>query len=321
MSLLKRLTPTNLTAEKEKFLADPSYNPQFTYEEAPKTKQLEKYGLPERKLVDLAQTIVDRAYAKQTEAELRAQRGHLLTQDEVTHKIQAFLEMHQLEDRYKLAWSKSFVARTTINKDTIKLRLPCKFREQGLLSMIYHEIGTHALRRVNYEEQPWFEKKKDYGFRNYLQTEEGLAILHSLLPQDLQLAYSPALRYLAVDYAQKHSFAESWQFLADYIEDENRRFVAVFRQKRGLVDSSQPGGFTKDLVYFAGLVEVWRYLSKHNFDPTDLYWGKMALVDASKAKRMNPEFKPVLPSFFVVDQTNYRQKMKKIGKVNFLKKV
>ncbi len=318
MSLIKKLNPTNLTKEKGKFLADPSYNPQFTYEEPLKDSQLEKYGQPQRKLVDLAQTIVDRAYAQHSENQLRSKRGQFLSQIEVTKKIKTFLEMHQLSDRYRLVWSNSFVARTTITKDTIKLRLPCEFHEQGLVSMLYHEIGTHALRRVNYEEQPWFKKKKEYGFHDYLKTEEGLAILHGLLPLDYQLAYSPAIRYLAVDYAQDHSFAELWEFLSLYIEDEERRFLTTFRQKRGLTDTSQGGGFTKDLVYFAGLIKVWRYLAKNDFDPFQLYYGKLALEDLDKAARMNPDYQPKLPSFYLTDPTAYQRKLKKIGKINML---
>ncbi len=318
MSLIKKLTPTNLLEEKRKFLSDSSYNPQFTYEKKPQASWLEKYHQPQRQLVDLAQTIVDQAYAQNSERDLRAMRGKLLTQAEVTKKIKIFLQMHQLDDRYRLVWSNSFVARTTITKDTIKLRLPCEFHEQGLISMLYHEIGTHALRRVNYEEQPWFKKKKDYGFRDYLKTEEGLAILHSLLPLDYQLAYSPALRYLAVDYAQHHSFAELWQFLSHYIEDEDRCFLTTFRQKRGLTDTSQAGGFTKDLVYFAGLVEVWRYLAKNEFDPSQLYYGKLAWQDINKAQRMQPNYQPKLPSFFSTDPNRYQQQLKKIGQINML---
>lgn len=318
MSLIKKLTPINLVKEKGKFLADPSYNPQFTYEESLKESQLKKYGQPQRRLVDLAQTIVDRAYAQHSESQLRSKRGQILSQQAVTEKIETFLEMHQLTDRYRLVWSNSFVARTTITKDTIKLRLPCEFHELGLISMLYHEVGTHALRRVNYEEQPWFKKKKEYGFRDYLKTEEGLAILHGLLPLDYQLAYSPALRYLAVDYAQNHSFAELWQFLSLYIEDEERRFLTTFRQKRGLTDTSQGGGFTKDLVYFAGLIKVWRYLAKNDFNPTQLYYGKLALEDLDKAVRMQPDYQPKLPSFYLIDPAAYQQKLEKIGKINML---
>jgi hypothetical protein len=318
MNILKKLTPINLLEEKRKFFADEKYNPQFRYEKNVTDEILNKHGQPNSQTADLAQTIIDQAYYQKTETELRKLRGLQVNQQDVKNKIIEFLDMHGLKERFKLVWSNSFVARATITNNTIKLRLPVEFRQLDLLSMIYHEIGTHALRRINYEQQPWFQKKKKYEFKNYLQTEEGLAALHSLLPQNFQLAYQPALNYMAVKYAQKHSFAELWQFLTPYIDNLNRRWIFTFRKKRGLTNTSQPGGFTKDLLYFEGMVEVWQYLKKHNFDITNLYFGKMALEDIDKAVEINPNFKPLLPSFYVTDPAGYKQKMINVGKTNLL---
>ena len=318
MSILKKLTPINLLEEKEKFFADEKYNPQFKYEENITDEILNKYGQPNSQTIDLAQTIINQAYYQKTETELRELRGPRVNQKEVEDRIIKFLDMHGLKERFELIWSSSFVARATITNNTIKLRSPIDFRQLGLLSMIYHEIGTHALRRINYEQQPWFQKKKEYKFKNYLQAEEGLAALHSLLPQNFQLAYQPALNYMAVKYAQEHSFAELWQFLTPYIDNLDRRWIFAFRKKRGLTNTSQPGGFTKDLLYFEGMIKVWQYLKKHNFDITNLYFGKMALEDIDKAVKMNPDYKPLLPSFYVTDPDNYKQKMISIGKNNFL---
>lgn len=318
MSLIKNLTPINLMEEKGKFFADENYNPQFIYEKITSDKTLYKHGYPQTKYLDLAQTILEKTYYKHNEAELDKLKGIPISQRGVTQKTYDFLDIHQLKNRFKIVWSNSFVARATITADTIKLRLPADFRQQDLLSMLYHEIGTHALRRVNYEQQPWYKKKKEYGFKDYLKTEEGLAGLHSLLPLDFQYAYYPALNYVSVAYAQEHSFAELWNFHKKYIDNPERRWERTFRRKRGLKDTSQPGGFTKDLVYFEGMVEVWNYLRQNNFDLTQLYFGKMDLADVDKAVRMNPGFEPLLPSFFVVDKEKYAQKLEKIGQVNMM---
>ena len=318
MSLISKLTPVNLQEEKKKFFADENYNPQFEYGEEIIDENLYKYGQPKSKILDIAQTIVNKAYANRSETELRELRGKKVSKHQVEEKINKFLEIHNLQDRFKLIWSSSFVARTAITSDTIKLRLPVEFNQLDLLSMIYHEIGTHALRRINYEKQPWFKKKNKYGFKDYLQTEEGIAILHSLLPQKFQLAYQAALNYLTVQYAQQHSFVKTWNYLAPYIDNPNRRFVFTFRKKRGLKDTSQAGGFTKDLVYLAGMIEVWSYLKNNNFDLTKLYFGKMSLEDVNKAVSMNPDFKPLLPSFYTLNKSEYVSKIKNIGKINFL---
>jgi hypothetical protein len=317
-SLVTRLNPTNFLEEKEKFFQDFSYNPQFTYSEYISPQELIEHGHTNQQHVQLATELLERAYHNRTGTDLENLHGELISDKEATKKTRTFLQMHNLEKRYKIIWSYSFVARTTITDDTIKLRLPSSYRTHSILGMLYHEIGTHALRRINYERQPWFKKKKQYGFGPYLRTEEGLAVLHSYIPEQFRIAHNPALRYVGVDYAQQHSFAETWKFLEQYIEDLDRRWVIVTRFKRGLTDTSQPGGFTKDLVYFEGMIEVWDYLKQHNFDITVPYFGKLAMADADKALKLNPNYEPVLPSFFSINHDQYAEHMMDIGKNNLL---
>lgn len=318
MSFLAILTPVNLFEEKKKFFADPSYNPQFIYEESIPEDELMSYGVPHSKYVKLAKKIVKETFQEYSEKDLDEEKGKALSKDEVDQKIKLFLQMHGLENRFGVIWSSSFVARTTIDATTIKLRLPVRFRERDLLGMLYHEIGTHGIRRINYEQQPWYKKKKKYGFSSYLKTEEGLAILHALMPLTNKLAYSSALRYLAVAEAQEHTFVQTYQFLNQYIKDPDRCWTAAFRQKRGLSDTSEPGGYTKDLVYFEGMVDTWQYLSEHDFKIDQLYFGKMSYQDVKKALEMNPEFEPLLPSFYVTDKEKYKKVMQEIGQVNYL---
>lgn len=316
MSLLTRLIPSNLLEEKAKFMADQTYNPQFKYESSFTEDELYKYGQPQPKYLELAEEILAKAYHNQTETDLLRSEGPLLSQSEVTHKTALFLQMHGIKNRFTISWSASYVSRATINKDTLKLRTTAEFRREGLLGMLYHEIGTHALRRLNYEQQPWYLQKKKYGFQEYLYTEEGLASLHSLLPHTNKSAYSTAIRYAAVNYAQQHSFSQLWSFLSKYLDDPETRWMVTMRQKRGLTDTSQPGGFTKDLVYFEGMVDTWKWLKAHNFDPTLLYMGKIAAADAQRAQQLNPNFQPLLPSFFVLDPSKYHAALVKIEEEN-----
>lgn len=318
MSLLQKLTPLNLQEEKEKFMSDQTYNPQFIYSEDFSQKKLEKYGLPQQEYIELAKDIVDRSYFGRNEQDLLMMEGKLLTKKQVTERVEEFLRMHSLEDKISIIWSHSFVSRTTINSESIKMKLPPDYRKEGLIGMLYHEIGTHALRRVNYEQQPWFRRKKKYGFRSYLSTEEGLASLHSLIPKSFKLAHSPALRYITVQYNLEHSFAELWNFLGNYVQDFERRWMICVRQKRGITDTSRPGGFTKDLVYFQGLVDVFRWLKEHQYKLDHIYYGKMAMEDVKKAVEMNPNFLPALPSFYKLDTSQYASDIEKIGQENRL---
>ena len=55
MSLLAKLTPTNLASEKAKFSSDYNYNPQFIYAEPILPAKLQKYGQTKPAMVQLAQ--------------------------------------------------------------------------------------------------------------------------------------------------------------------------------------------------------------------------------------------------------------------------
>lgn len=316
MSFLTDIIPTNLNEEKEKFFADNTYNPQFSYKNNIDQEKLTQYKQPTQKYLDIAEKILKKAYFGRNEAELTMMEGHIVSQKDVEKTIHTFLQMHGLQKRFNIIWSSSFVARTSITSDTIKLKLPANFRKEGLLGMLYHEVGTHALRRINYEQQPWFKKKKKFGFSDYLKTEEGLATLHTLIPHSYKSAFNSALRYKAVSVAQEKSFVETWNMLGKYVQDPDRRWTMTFRQKRGLTDTSKPGGYSKDLVYFEGLVDVYRWLEKNDFDITSLYFGKLSTKDVKKAEDLNPNFKPALPSFFTLSKEKYAQEIKKIGEFN-----
>jgi hypothetical protein len=318
MSFLNTLIPTNLNEEKEKFLADQTYNPQFTYSQKIDQSKLIAHGLPQQKYLDIANQIIKKTYFGRNEHDLIMSEGNLISQKDVEKTILTYLSMHRMQDRFKIVWSSSFMVRTSINADTIKLRQQAHFRKEGLLGMLYHEIGTHALRRINYEQQPWFKKKDKYGFTDYLRTEEGLATLHALIPHTYKSAFKAALKYIAVHKAQQASFAETWHMLGKYIQNTERRWSSTLRQKRGLEDTSQPGGYSKDITYFEGLVDVYDWLKMNNFDITPLYFGKLAFQDVEKAIKLNPKFIPVLPSFFSISKEKYAQDLQKIGNYNNL---
>lgn len=320
MIRLSNLNPINLLEEKAKFFSDTTYNPQFIYADPINTDELLEYGVPNQKKVDQAQEIVDKAYFGRNHQDLLMTEGPIVPHPVVTERITSFLALHNLEKRFKIVWSSSFISRATVNSDSIKLRSTAEFRKEGLIGMMYHEIGTHVLRRINYEQQPWYKKKKKFGFKSYLTTEEGLAALHSLSARSYKSAATIALKYLAAYQAQHHSFAEVYNYLEKYTDNPETRWLTTLRQKRGLEDTSQPGGYTKDIVYFEGAGRVAKWLDEHKYDCTWLYFGKMDIDDVNKALELNPDFEPVLPSFFVSDKNKYAQNIYDVAEYNqFLK--
>lgn len=58
--------------------------------------------------------------------------------------------------------------------------------------------------------------------------------------------YKSALNYYSAYMASKLSFVELFQDLEKYLDNPRRRFQNVMRVKRGMVDTSEPGGLYKD---------------------------------------------------------------------------
>lgn len=318
MIFLKQLVPLNMLEEKEKFFSDFTYNPQFIYEGPVDPQELLDFGTSQHEYRALATAILEKSYHNRNYQDLEMLKGQTVDQQYVTEKTLNFLRIHNLDRQFQILWSASFVARTSITSKELKLKLPVSFRKEEVSSMLYHEVGTHALRRKNYEKQPWYLKKSKFGFSEYLPTEEGLAALHGLLPLSFRMAHTTALNYLAADWAQQHSFVELFEKLGQYLPSEEARWKRAVRMKRGLTDTSLPGGFTKDLVYLQGLVEVWQWLQKNNFNPTDLYYGKLSYKDVETAKQLNPNFVPSLPTFYAANPESYAKNMEQIGRENLL---
>ena len=62
MALLQDLVPKNLLEEKARFFADQTYNPQFIYKEPILPESLAEYGVPQKKYLDLAISILEKTY-------------------------------------------------------------------------------------------------------------------------------------------------------------------------------------------------------------------------------------------------------------------
>lgn len=319
MTSVKSVSPTNFQSEYQKFMSDPTKNPQFIYKTPLDTNQLTEHGCPSSQYLELAQRILDKSFFARNEADLVNSQGAICNFAQVKKTSLAFIKLNKLEEHVSVKFSQSFQTRATMSTALLlKLRLPLDFRKEGLIGMLYHEVGTHALRTINFQRQPWYEQRGDFSLANYLKTEEGLASIHSLIAQSLKVNYFGALRYLSVSWAQQGSFVEVWQKIGKYIQNPTRRWLYTTRVKRGLTDTSLPGGFTKDLVYFEGFVQVWQWLKNHNYDPSPLYYGKISLQDIEKVVGMQPDYRPQLPSFYISSPKIYAKAMKEIGAENML---
>lgn len=318
MSLISDLQPLNLAVEKEKFFSRSKYNPIFQYRSSTSTAKMAQYGQPKPKFVNLAQEILAISFHHYSWQDLDNLEGGKVSLSQAKKILATFLKDNHLEKIIKVLWGQDQLGRIAFRQDCLKIRQDFNFPVTKFKATLAHELGTHALRRINYGAQPYFRHKKKFGFKEYLPTEEGLATFHSLLERNYQLSYSYALIYLLINLASQASFAEVYQLANRYYQDPEKSWLTTVKIKRGLTDTSQPGAFTKGIVYLEGLAKVWKYFQQRHFDLPTLYFGKIDVDDVDKAKNLNPNFKPLLPSFYRSNPDAYQQKISKIAHLNLL---
>lgn len=126
-----------------------------------------------------------------------------------------------------------------------------KFSEKDLKRLVVHEIDTHVLRAENGRKQSFGIFKS--GFPKHLETEEGLAAYNEDINEvlDSQTIKLYAGRVLGVELCLNNSFYYSYKVLRKYFSEKDTLKI-VSRIKRGLINTKENGGFTKDYVYLNG---------------------------------------------------------------------
>jgi hypothetical protein len=147
-----------------------------------------------------------------------------------------------------------------------------------------------------------------------METEEGLAVIHQLLSFPDKYAWITALYYYASWYGNTHSFSELDKELQQFLSDQDRRWKMCLRVKRGIKDTSQPGAFSRNQLYFSGFVKVLRWLAAHEYDPTRLFIGKIAVEDIPLVEQIDLSVLKI-PTM-LVDKKKYAENVKEIIKVN-----
>tara|TARA_Y100000034_G_C6843659_1_gene381975 strand:+ start:79 stop:1089 length:1011 start_codon:yes stop_codon:yes gene_type:complete len=293
------INPINQKEEKEKFFSSNSYNPQFKNDPLHKNTKKHKKYLEDIKLKNSNIEILLKNKAKElitwinlientgkkdfTKYSLKLygkpsksltdkanQLIKLKTETEektISSKELSKIMDKKLKEKYP-GWKSeekanlgSRIDASTLEK-TLYVKKGEKFSKDDIKRLIVHEIGVHTQRFFNGEKQKY--KIFLYGTSNYTETEEGLAFYMEEkynLVKNINLK-NYAGRVLAIDKALKSSFRETFNYLNKFFPKEDSYHLTL-RAKRGLSDTSQPGAFTKDLVYLKGHEKVKKYLQKH----------------------------------------------------------
>lgn len=332
------MNPSNVVSEKKKFFKNRDYNPVFRYarpslapdklirkaedveleeniinnlymqtlEKFKKTNAMlhnlgkeeftffskEIFGVPDKRLLNLAYKILKQEPVKETDG---------IDSNRVADVMKKVLAHFNLTDWVVGLKKMPANAAVLISRKKVFVRQNSSFPETFLKRVIVHEIGTHVFRAANGEKQPYQIFRT--GLPNYLMTEEGMAVnaeeLNDCLKINTLRAY--AGRVLAVHFSLRTSFREAFEELNKYF-DERLAWKIVLRAKRGLIDTSYPGAYTKDHLYLKGYYEVKKFLEKRGEQGLNtLYYGRIGLEHVPLMKKVKdlkePELTPVSDDF------------------------
>ncbi|MBI2356664.1 DUF1704 domain-containing protein [Candidatus Dojkabacteria bacterium] len=150
-----------------------------------------------------------------------------------------------------------------------------------LRKSIVHEIGTHVLRSYNgiHSGVPVLYKSN---LPEYQDIEEGLATYNEELMKVLTfdaLKRKATFSWLLY-WGEAVSFRDLYNAMTAFLA-KNLAFDFAYRVKRGLGDTSLPGLYYKDVVYFRGYRRVRKAIAKDSSLYEKLYAGKISMKQVS----------------------------------------
>lgn len=140
---------------------------------------------------------------------------------------------------------------------------------------IVHEVGTHVLRSYNGALSGFAALAKP-NINEYLDVEEGLAMWNEEYMgylKDKDLKERAGIVY-AIYIGRELTFRQLYNVMLGFYPRKTA-FNLVYRVKRGLGDTSVPGIYAKDVVYFRGFRRIRKRLAEDMGLYSKLYAGKI----------------------------------------------
>mmetsp|Transcript_60960 Transcript_60960/g.163506 ORF Transcript_60960/g.163506 Transcript_60960/m.163506 type:complete len:385 (-) Transcript_60960:68-1222(-) len=317
--------PVNADEEKARFLeACKSQrpvsvaSPQFTYtiDRPLLDMAMLKYPPPSHQYLPHALRIMEQLKLVHGTYEAFKERngGPRMSDEDANQVVQAYLADHALVDVIRVNFTTGMVAfasmTNALTNPTINLRSG-EQRSRWIEGVLNHELGTHFIRSMNNSGQVWAKKRKKYGLEDKNPTEEGLAALHTVLERDGHHLWRAALLYYATWKATQVSFSELFDDLGQFLDSEEDRWDYCLRAKRGLSDSSAPGGLSKDQMYLTGAMQILE--ERKTVDPCWLYCGKVSLADGKRlCQEQTARVADLKYPRFLLDVDRYRRLLDEI---------
>ncbi|XP_026175600.1 uncharacterized protein KIAA0895-like [Mastacembelus armatus] len=322
--LLVALRPLNLEEEKQAFFqSDYKYEPQFEYAQPEPRSVLEKYreasGLFLEQSVGIMECVLKKFGSYENFEEVTG--GSVLPKSQVWVAVRKYLQKEGCVGEVVVRLSDELLSQAMMVVESCRPTLTIntsRVRQHWLEGMLRHEIGTHYLRSVNNNLQPWAntEGRKQFGLKPANPTEEGLASLHSVLLRKHPYLWRAALLYYTVYHASSMSFSQLFHHITRFVQHPDIRWEYCVRAKRGQMDTSQPGCFSKDQVYLDGIIRILRYRKTIDFKMLT-YLGKVSYEDVERLSHLAVLSRTRIP-YFMRDQEQYLRHLDHIAAVNEL---
>ncbi len=142
-----------------------------------------------------------------------------------------------------------------VRSKDLKIGKEVKRNINNINRLLVHELETHVLQKHNIakSQNPLLELLI---YKDWWLYAEGLAVYYEFKTNTItKSAYDIyKARLEAVENSSK-SFRQVYNHLLNFVS-EDKAYLTTYRLKRGLSDTSRPGGFTKDAVYLLGYVKI-----------------------------------------------------------------
>lgn len=191
-----------------------------------------------------------------------------------------------------------------VSRGDFLIGAPCRVRCDRVNALLAHEIETHVLTHHNGRRQRFRELA--VGMAGYERLQEGLAVAAEYLVGGLDAA---RLRVIAARVFAVHALVSGADFVGVFRLLQERCGVSARTSFDVTVRVFRGGGFTKDAIYLAGLIDVIEHLASGR-DLDSLYLGKIALehlgpIDELRARRVL-DAPALLPAFWQQDAVRKR---------------
>lgn len=247
------------------------------------------YGKPDEEINQKAQVLISKKKGSKQTRNISGKITKTIFQD--------YLKGFQLSN-WKVSIRSRMSANIFVSPSEKKIYLKNRnFSFRDIRTLLSHEIETHVFRSANGYQQK-YKVLGSVGTPSYLETEEGLATLMEDLNYNHNYVRFKFIcaRNIAAFESLNQSFYNVFKILKEkYNLSMNNSYLITKRIKRGLKDTSQPGGFIKDHLYFQGREKVIDYVNEGN-DLKDLYGGKYGISDLKYLKKSlkEPKYLPYI---------------------------